>query len=59
MTDHDAEALIRRVVDDAMNGDDLDVLDQLASPQAAPGLPAVPHGVPRLAPRGRRGHSRR
>lgn len=38
MTGHDAEALIRRLVDDAMNGNDLDVLDQLASPRLAPKL---------------------
>jgi steroid delta-isomerase-like uncharacterized protein len=38
MTGHDAEALVRRLVDEAMNGNDLEVLDQLASARLAPKL---------------------
>ena len=34
----DAETLVRRLVDDAMNGRDLDVLDELCSPRLAPEL---------------------
>jgi predicted ester cyclase len=34
----DAETLVRRLVDEAMNGRDLDVLDELCSPRLAPKL---------------------
>ena len=44
---------MRRLVDEVMNGNDLDVLDEICSPALAPEAEArlhpVPYGVPGLA----------